>query len=216
MRYKHIAIEGNIGSGKTTLASMLADDFKARLILEEFANNPFLPKFYESPQRHAFPLELFFMAERYYQLKNMKEQDLFMPQMISDYFFVKSKLFAQNNLRYDEMQLFNRLFDIMDTNLLKPDLLVYLYADVDRLQKNIRKRGRDFEQNISDNYLQNIQDKYIDYLKKQNDFTVLILDITNIDFVLEKDMYDSIKDAVMIPYKKGLHYKSFESNRNIS
>ena len=186
MEYKHIVIEGNIGSGKTTLASMLADDFKVRLILEEFANNPFLPKFYESPHRHAFPLELFFMAERYHQLKNMKEQDLFIPQIISDYFFVKSKLFAQNNLQYDEMQLFNRLFDIMDSNLLKPDLLVYLYADVDRLQKNIKKRGRDFEQNISDDYLQNIQDKYIDYLKKQNDFAVLILDITNVDFVLEK------------------------------
>ena len=214
MSCKHIVIEGNIGSGKTTLAGMLADDFKARLILEEFANNPFLPKFYEFPKRHAFPLELFFMAERYHQLKNMKEQDLFIPHTISDYFFVKSKLFAQNNLQYDEMQLFNRLFDIMDSNLLKPDLLVYLYADVERLQKNIKKRGRDFEQNISDTYLQNIQDKYIDYLKKQNDFAVLILDITNIDFVLEKKIYNAIKDAIMIPYTKAVHYKVFKPTRN--
>ena len=162
MKYKHIAIEGNIGSGKTTLATMIADDFKTRLILEEFAKNPFLPKFYETPQRHAFPLELFFMEERYHQLKNLQEKDLFQPQMISDYFFIKSKLFAQNNLQYDEMQLFNRLFDIMNSHLSNPDLLVYLYADIPRLQQNIKKRGRNFEQNISDTYLQNIQDKYFD------------------------------------------------------
>ena len=155
MKYKHIVIEGNIGSGKTTLATMLADDFKTRLVLEKFAENPFLPKFYESPEKHAFPLELFFLAERYHQLKKLQEQDLFQPQMISDYFFIKSKLFAQNNLQNDEMQLFNRLFDIMCSHLSKPDLLVYLYADIIRLQKNIKKRGRDFEQNISDDYLQN-------------------------------------------------------------
>ena len=112
MQYKHIVIEGNIGSGKTTLATMLSSDFDARLILEQFADNPFLPRFYKDPDKHSFPLELFFMAERYHQFKNLSEQDLFHPQMISDYFFVKSKLFAQNNLQHDEMQLFNRLFDI--------------------------------------------------------------------------------------------------------
>jgi len=206
MQYKHIAVEGNIGSGKTTLATMLANDFGARLILEQFANNPFLPKFYNDPDKHAFPLELFFMAERYYQLKNLKSQDLFQPNIVSDYFFVKSKLFAQNNLQKDEIQLFNKLFDIMVSSLSKPDLLVYLYADINRLQQNIKKRGRDFEKNISDEYLRNIQDKYLDYLKKQDDFPVLILDVTNIDFVTDNNIYKSMKDYLLESFR-GVHHK---------
>ena len=204
MLYSHIAIEGNIGSGKTTLATMLANDMDARLVLEQFADNPFLPKFYSDPEKHAFPLELFFMAERYHQLKNLKEQDLFKPQIVSDYFFVKSKLFAQNNLKKDEMQLFNRLFDIMLSSLSKPDLLVYLYSDVERLQQNIKNRGRDFEQNISDEYLQNIQDKYLDFLRKQSDFPVLLLDVTNVDFVADKNIYDKIGEFIFVEYSVGV------------
>ena len=204
MLYSHIAIEGNIGSGKTTLATMLANDMDARLVLEQFADNPFLPKFYSDPEKHAFPLELFFMAERYHQLKNLKEQDLFKPQIVSDYFFVKSKLFAQNNLKKDEMQLFNRLFDIMLSSLSKPDLLVYLYSDVERLQQNIKNRGRDFEQNISDEYLQNIQDKYLDFLRKQSDFPVLLLDVTNVDFVTDKNIYDKIGELIFVEYNVGV------------
>lgn len=204
MLYSHIAIEGNIGSGKTTLATMLSNDIDARLVLEQFANNPFLPKFYSDPEKHAFPLELFFMAERYHQLKNLKEQDLFKPQIVSDYFFVKSKLFAQNNLKKDEMQLFNRLFDIMLSTLSKPDLLVYLYSDVERLQQNIKNRGRDFEQNISDEYLQNIQDKYLDFLRKQSDFPVLLLDVTFVDFVADKNIYDKIGELIFVEYNVGV------------
>ena len=204
MLYSHIAIEGNIGSGKTTLATMLSNDIDARLVLEQFADNPFLPKFYADPEKHAFPLELFFMAERYHQLKNLKEQDLFKPQIVSDYFFVKSKLFAQNNLKKDEMQLFNRLFDIMLSSLSKPDLLVYLYSDVERLQQNIKNRGRDFEQNISDEYLQNIQDKYLDFLRKQSDFPVLLLDVTNVDFVADKNIYDKIDELIFVEYSVGV------------
>ena len=204
MLYSHIAIEGNIGSGKTTLATMLANDMDARLVLEQFADNPFLPKFYSDPEKHAFPLELFFMAERYHQLKNLKEQDLFKPQIVSDYFFVKSKLFAQNNLKKDEMQLFNRLFDIMLSSLSKPDLLVYLYSDVERLQQNIKNRGRDFEQIITDEYLQNIQDKYLDFLRKQSDFPVLLLDVTNVDFVTDKNIYDKIGELIFVEYSVGV------------
>ena len=204
MLYSHIAIEGNIGSGKTTLATMLANEMDARLVLEQFADNPFLPKFYSDPEKHAFPLELFFMAERYHQLKNLKEQDLFKPQIVSDYFFVKSKLFAQNNLKKDEMQLFNRLFDIMLSTLSKPDLLVYLYSDVERLQQNIKNRGRDFEQNISDEYLQNIQDKYLDFLRKQSDFPVLLLDVTFVDFVADKNIYDKIGELIFVEYNVGV------------
>ena len=205
MLYSHIAIEGNIGSGKTTLATMLANDMDARLVLEQFADNPFLPKFYSDPEKHAFPLELFFMAERYHQLKNLKEQDLFKPQIVSDYFFVKSKLFAQNNLKKDEMQLFNRLFDIMLSSLSKPDLLVYLYSDVERLQQNIKNRGRDFELNISDEYLQNIQDKYLDFLRKQNDFPVLMLDVTDVDFVSDVSIYKKISELLKKEYELGVH-----------
>jgi deoxyadenosine/deoxycytidine kinase len=205
MQYKHIAVEGNIGSGKTTLATMLSNDFGARLILEEFADNPFLPKFYNDPDKHAFPLELFFMAERYYQLKNLKSQDLFRPNIVLDYFFVKSKLFAQNNLQKDEMQLFNKLFDIIVSSISKPDLLVYLYADINRLRKNIKKRGRNFEQNISDEYLRNIQDKYLDYLRKQNDFPALILNVTAVDFVADKSVYRSIKKHLSGIYDKGVY-----------
>jgi len=205
MLYSHIAIEGNIGSGKTTLATMLANDIDARLVLEQFADNPFLPKFYSDPEKHAFPLELFFMAERYHQLKNLKEQDLFKPQIVSDYFFVKSKLFAQNNLKKDEMQLFNRLFDIMLSSLSKPDLLVYLYSDVERLQQNIKNRGRDFEQYISDEYLQNIQEKYLDFLKKQNDFPVLMLDVTDVDFVSDVSIYKKINELLKEEYELGVH-----------
>ena len=205
MQYKHLAIEGNIGSGKTTLASMLSMDYDARLILEEFSENPFLPKFYQEPEKNAFPLELFFMAERYHQLKELKLQDLFQPNIVSDYFFVKSKLFAQNNLKQDELQLFNRLFDIMLSSLSKPDILLYLYADVDRLQKNIKKRGREFEQNISDEYLQNIQEKYLDFLKKQNDFPVLMLDVTDVDFVSDVSIYKKINELLKKEYALGVH-----------
>lgn len=205
MYYKHIAIEGNIGSGKTTLATMLASDFNLRLILESFAENPFLPKFYDSPDKHAFPLELFFMAERYHQLKKLNEQDLFQPGMISDYFFVKSKLFAKNNLQHDENQLFNRLFEIMFSFLSNPDILVYLHANIDRLQQNIGKRGRNFEQNISNMYLQNIQDKYLDYLRKQDDFPVLVFNVTDVDFLVDKSVYEKIKKCLLIPYENGFH-----------
>ena len=205
MLYKHIAIEGNIGSGKTTLSTMLSHEKNVRLILESFSDNPFLPKFYKEPEKHAFALELFFMAERYQQYKQFKNQDLFKTQIISDYFFVKSKLFAQNNLNRDEIQLFNRLYDITSSSISNPDLVVYLYADINRLQKNIKKRARYFEQDISDKYLQSIQNKYLDYLRKQNDFPVLIINVTKVDFVLEKDMYTKIKKLLLIRYDIGIH-----------
>ena len=205
MYYKFVAIEGNIGSGKTTLATKLAQDYKARLLLEQFADNPFLPKFYKSPENNAFPLELFFMAERYHQLKNLTEQDLFQPLTIADYFFMKSKLFAQNNLHADEQQLFNRLFEIMLSSLSPPDLLIYLYADISHLQQNIKKRGRPFEQEISDDYLQNIQNKYLDYLRKQKSFPVLILDVSLVDFKTEKTVYEKIKKLINCKHKIGVH-----------
>ena len=153
MNYQFITIEGNIGVGKTTFSKMLAEELGYRVVLEEFADNPFLPKFYNKPDRYAFSLELFFMAERYRQMGDLRDQDLFSKGIVSDYFFVKSKLFAENNLGDDELLLFNRLSEIALKNLPKPDLIIYLHSSVRRLQKNIRKRGRSYEQNISDNYL---------------------------------------------------------------
>lgn len=205
MQYKFICIEGNIGAGKTSLAKRIAADFNARLVLEEFANNPFLPKFYKDPSKYAFPLELFFMAERYKQIKAINEQELFTKFTVSDYYFVKSRLFAQNNLSADELPLFYRLFDIMLCSLPKPDLLIYLYTDIATLQKNIKKRARTYEQNISDEYLLNIQEKYLDFFRKQNDFPVLIIDITNVDFVQNKLAYQKIIDVIEEENLKSVH-----------
>jgi len=205
MDYRFVVIEGNIGVGKTTLATMLAKDCNARLLLEKFENNPFLPKFYKDPQKNAFPLELFFMAERYHQLKQQKEQDLFQPITIADYFFMKSKLFAQNNLQKDEKQLFNSLFEIMLSSLPNPNLLVYLYANVERLQQNIKKRGRSFEREITDEYLQNIQDRYLDYLKKQRYFPVLLLDVSKVNFKEDRKIYEVILGLLDSTYELGVH-----------
>ena len=205
MRHPFIAIEGNIGSGKTTFSEMLAEQFQCKLILEQFADNPFLPKFYEYPERHAFPLELFFMAERYQQLGELTSGDLFATQVVSDYFFMKSKLFAQNNLKEDELLLFNRLSDIALKNLPRPDVLLYLHSDVNRLQANIRKRGRDYEQNISDEYLLQIQERYFDYFKKQKDFPVLIVDVSKVDFVEDAMVYQQMVSLLEKKYEIGLH-----------
>ena len=200
MQYNFICIEGNIGAGKTSLAEKIAKDFNARLVLESFSNNPFLPKFYKDPTNNAFPLELFFLAERYKQIKQLREQDIFLDFIVSDYFFIKSRLFAQNNLTEDELELFYRLFDIMLTNLPKPNLLIYLHADIQYLQKNIKKRDRAYEQDIADCYLLNIQKKYLDFFKKQNDFPVLIIDVTNADFIQNDSVYQKIFSAIKRSY----------------
>ena len=169
MKHHFITIEGNIGAGKTTLANLLSKHYHARLVLEEFADNPFLPKFYEKPDQYAFPVELFFMAERFKQLKELIQQtDLFQQVTISDYLFTKCLLFAKVTLPADEFRLYQRLFDIIHQQLIQPDLLVYLHAPISKLQQNIRLRNRSYEQNIPDSYLQNLQDTYSHYLKNQS------------------------------------------------
>ena len=197
MRYNFLVIEGNIGSGKTNLAKKIAEDFNGKLILEAFEDNPFLPKFYKESERNALPLELFFMAERFQQLNDKKNtSDLFSKLIVADYSFFKSKLFAQNNLKEDELNLFNRLYDIMFSSVKKPELLIYIHSDIARLQKNIKKRGRKFELEIKDEYLKSIENKYLDYLKKQRDFPVLIIDVSSIDFVNNKSSYKKILDEI--------------------
>ena len=203
MNHNFIAIEGNIGVGKTSLARMISNDYNSKLILESFADNPFLPKFYKDPDKYAFSLELFFMSERYHQLKSQWSGDLFLTNKVADYFFMKSKIFAINNLKSDELLLFDKLFEIMLSSLPIPDLLVYLHSDVQRLQKNIHKRGREFELNIKDTYLKSIQENYFDYLKKQNKIPVLILDVSNIDFINNEDEYLKIKNLINEHYTVG-------------
>jgi deoxyadenosine/deoxycytidine kinase len=205
-RYNFIAIEGTIGAGKTSLSHMIAEDFNAKLILEGFADNPFLPKFYTEPDKYAFPLELSFLAERYQQLTDqLSKQDLFKNFTVSDYFLNKSLIFAQKTLADDVFGLYSKLFHIINTSIPKPDLLVYLYVNIDRLQSNIKKRGRSYEQNIEDAYLEKIQSGYLDFIRQQQKMRILILDINNVDFVKNKDDYHRIIHLIDQDYDFGIH-----------
>jgi deoxyadenosine/deoxycytidine kinase len=206
MNYQFITIEGNIGAGKTTLANLLSKHFNARLILEEFADNPFLPKFYENPDQYAFPVELFFMAERFKQLKELLSQkDMFQTLTISDYLFTKCLLFAKVTLPEDEFRLYQRLFDIIHQQLIQPDILIYLHAPVSKLQSNIRKRNRSYEQNISDDYLFNLQETYTHYIKQHN-IKTLFVDASNADFLENEKHLQVILDALEKDYDHGQHY----------
>jgi deoxyadenosine/deoxycytidine kinase len=206
MNYHFIAIEGNIGAGKTTLAHMLSRHYNARLVLEEFADNPFLPKFYENPKQFAFPLELFFMAERFKQLKDLIQQkDMFKSVTISDYLFTKCLLFAKVNLPDDEFRLYQRLFDIIHQQLLQPDLIIYLHTPVHKLQENIKKRKRHYEQNIPDEYLFNIQETYTNYIKHHN-LKALFIDTSNADFLGNEKHLKVVIDALEKEYENGQHY----------
>jgi len=206
MQYKFITIEGNIGAGKTTLAHLLSEHFKARLILEEFADNPFLPKFYENPQQYAFPVELFFMAERYKQLKELiHTTDLFQSVTISDYLFTKCLLFAKVNLPADEFRLYQRLFDIIHQQLLQPELLIYLHAPVQKLQQNIKKRNRSYEQQIPDDYLQNLQETYTHYIRQHN-IKTLFVDTTHADFIGNPEHLNTIIQKISTELPERQHF----------
>ena len=213
MNYNYIAIEGTIGAGKTTLATRIAHDFNGKLLLEEFEGdkNPFLPKFYKEPEKYSFQLEMTFLALRFQQLKDkLGVLDLFHDFIISDYYVAKSLIFSRNNLQEDEYQLFARFFNIIFSDMPKPELLVYLYSDVDRLQRNIHKRGRSYEQEISDAYLENIQRGYFDFLRQQQgNMRILLLDTNRLDFVANEKDYQRIIDAIDQPYEIGLHRLAF-------
>lgn len=206
MNYHFITIEGNIGAGKTTLAHLLSKHYNARLILEEFADNPFLAKFYENPQQFAFPVELFFMAERYKQLKELLHtQDLFNSVTISDYLFTKCLLFAKVTLPVDEFRLYQRLFDIIHQQLIQPDLLIYLHSPIHKLQQNIKKRNRSYEQNIPDDYLFNLQETYTHYIKQHN-IKTLFIDMSNADLLGNPLHLQTIIEALEKDYDEGQHY----------
>jgi len=205
MRYRYITIEGNIGAGKTSLAKMLAKDFFGKLILEQFAENPFLPHFYKNPKQYAFPLELFFLAERYQQLNDeAASPDLFNSLVVTDYLFAKSQLFASINLEEEEMKLFKRLSMIMQSSLPDPELLVYLHSPVEKLIENISQRGRSYESGITADYLQRIQDTYFEFFRTQQQLCILVIDVSQIDFVNSEKDYERILEAINLQHSQGM------------
>ncbi len=200
-KYNYIAIEGNIGAGKTTLTKMMANDYNAKLVLERFADNPFLPKFYDDNERFAFPLEMSFLADRYQQLSDdLAQFDLFKNFIVSDYYIFKSLIFAQVTLHKEEYLLYRRVFDIMYKEITKPDLYIYLYQNTDRLLENIKKRGRSYEQNIEANYLEKIHQGYSTFIKTEERLNTLVIDVSDKDFVNNPEDYKEIVRLI----KKGV------------
>ncbi|MGE5424684.1 MAG: deoxynucleoside kinase [Syntrophothermus sp.] len=203
--YNFIAVEGNIGAGKTSLATRIAEEYNAKLILEQFEENAFLPKFYENPSKYAFPLELSFLASRFQQLKDqLSLQDLFRSFTIADYFIHKSFIFAGKNLEDDELALYAKLFSIIEASLPKPDLLLYLYNSVENLKRNITRRGRSYEQNIDFEYLGKIQNGYLEFLKQQPQMRVVILDTNELDFVNRDEDYQKVISVLEKKYPRGI------------
>lgn len=204
---KYITIEGNIGAGKTTLAKIISEEFDAKLILEQFADNPFLPKFYKNPDRYSFPLELSFLAARYKQLHTeISNADLFKSFTIADYYFAKSLIFAKYTLPNDEYNLYRQIFDIIYQQLPSPDVYFYLHVNVDCLLSNIKKRGRDYEQDITALYLKGIQESYFAFFKTVTAFPVVVVDCSYSDFVQKAEDYKKMKDLIFEGrYKKGLN-----------
>lgn len=204
--HQFLVIEGNIGAGKTSLVERLAADFQTRLVLEQFADNPFLADFYAEPARHAFTVELFFMAERYKQLQDLLlEHDLFQPKTIADYFFIKTLLFAGRTLEGDEFRLFKRFFKILNKTFPTPDLFVFIHRPVEALLQNIRKRGRDYEKDLTAEYLQTIQSAYFEYFKTDLPFPVLIIDVAAKNYLEDADLYQEMVTHINQNYQKGVH-----------
>jgi deoxyadenosine/deoxycytidine kinase len=196
-KYNYIAIEGNIGAGKTSLANLLSNQFNAKLVLERFADNPFLPKFYEDKERYAFPLEMSFLADRYQQLSDdLAQFDLFKNFIVSDYYIFKSLIFAQVTLSKDEYLLYRKMFNLIYKEITKPDLYIYLYQNTDRLLENIKNRGRVYEQNIASGYLEKIHNGYQNFIKTQNDLNLLVIDVSEIDFVNNPVDYNFIINKI--------------------
>ena len=205
MLYSYIAIEGNIGAGKTTLAKKFSEKIQAKIVLEEFAENPFLPKFYNEPDKYAFQLELSFLAERYQQLlKDLSNRNLFYQVIISDYIIHKSRIFARTNLDPATFKLYNQLYQLIIKTMPKPELIIYLNNDSDKLLSNISKRGRDFEQDIKAEYLNKIHKNYISFFKQNRGLRVLIVNANELDFVANEAHFDFLFDLLNQAHPKGL------------
>jgi deoxyguanosine kinase len=207
--HSFIAIEGNIGAGKTTLAQKLSADLQSRLILEEFEDNSFLPKFYQDGPRYAFPLEMSFLAARFNQLKKqLVETDLFRQHIVSDYMFAKCMLFSKVNLDEDEYELYLKMFEIINLQIRQPELLVYLHNPIEKLQWNISNRGRSYEQHITDEYLQMIGDGYLEYMHANKHLRILVIDCSAIDYVNNESHYTYIRSLICREYAPGIHYEN--------
>ena len=195
MDYNYIVIEGNIGAGKTSLARMIAHKHHADIILEQYADNPFLPKFYKDPGRYSFSLEMSFLATRYHQLSGDLQRKK-TPQVVADYAISKSLVFSRTTLQPDEFKLYQQLFDIISSQLPTPDLYVYLYLPADQLLKNIQSRGREYEVSITKDYLEHIHQNYVIYLKSRKDMRILYVDRSNIDFIGDPKDYDKLEEII--------------------
>jgi len=207
---KLLVIEGNIGAGKTTLSTALANHLNARLILEEFTDNPFLPGFYENPARYAFPVELFFMTERHKQLQDLlTQQNLFQEKIIADYFFGKTLLFAGHNLEGAEFRLFNQMFKILSNSFPNPDLMIFIHRPIEELIKNIDLRGREMEKGISEDYLRKVQNSYFNYFKTSPDFPIIILDVGDEDLMKEEN-FDKILELIHSNPEKKMVWKKID------
>ena len=208
MRYGYIAFEGLIGAGKTTLAKRVAKDLNGRLVLEEFDDNPFLPRFYAEPERYAFSVELSFLAQRYHQLKRVTERDLFHQCTVADYSIGKSLVFANVTLPPDEYALFLDLYAIMYGDLPKPDLLVYLHLDVAHAGERIRSRGRSYEQGIAPDYLARLQERYLDHIQKLSGTRVLVLEIGTHDLRVDGEGYRRLLRMLDMEHPEGFSVRA--------
>tara|TARA_B100001996_G_scaffold381739_1_gene371814 strand:+ start:375 stop:1010 length:636 start_codon:yes stop_codon:yes gene_type:complete len=195
----YIAIEGPIGVGKTSLANMMAKELGARLVLEEFEENPFLPEFYKDPERFAFQTQLFFLLQRYRQQQELRQVDMFQNLLVTDYMFVKDRLFASLNLNEKEIQLYDTVANLLERNIIKPDLVIYLQADTETLMKNIDKRGRDMESEITYDYIDALGQVYTEYFFRYQETPLVIINTNNIDFVHNQDDLQEVINYIRQP-----------------
>jgi len=206
MDYRIITVEGNIGSGKTSFSKQLAAELNAKLILETFADNPFLQKFFVKQQDYALGMEMFFMAERYEQLnEDLSEQDMFLQHYVIDYLFNKSLLYAKVNLDETEFNLFQKIFNILNPKTRKSDIVIYLHSDLDRLVSNIVKRGREFEQTVQKDYLKKLETVYLEHFRQNVDQKTLIFDVSDADFVANATDFNKMVSIVTEHHKVGVH-----------
>lgn len=205
--YSYVVIEGNIGAGKTSLATRIANEYNARLVLEQFADNPFLPKFYKEPDKYAFPLELSFLASRYRQLNDeFGTRDMFRSFTVADYYFMKSLVFAASTLKGDEYNLYRQIFYIIYGQMPKPDIYVYLHQTPERLLANIARRGRDYEKHITADYLRKIQESYFSFFRQNPEAAYLVIDVNNVDFVENEEHYRKLTETIFCgQWGKGLN-----------
>lgn len=204
--YDYLCIEGNLGAGKTTLTQLISEQYGIHCILEQFTDNPFLPHFYKNPSRYAFPVELFFLTERHKQLEQeLIERDLFATSVVADYFFPKTLLFARHNLKETEFRMFQRMYEVLNERIPKPDLLVYLHRSADKLHQLIRDRDRNMEEPIDKSYLRGIQDSYFTYFRTSPEYPILILDIEDLDFQKDEDQFHWIDQLLHQSFEPGIH-----------